>query len=93
MPILVLTAEASYHAPDDHCTVKYLAQAGAKPTHIRLADLGIKGNSHVRDAGKEQQGDRRRHRAVDREGGQGNSVAGVSPDDTLKCRPDHQPTA
>jgi pimeloyl-ACP methyl ester carboxylesterase len=47
MPILVLTAEASYHAPYDHCTVKYLAQAGAKPTHIRLADLGIKGNSHV----------------------------------------------
>ena len=47
MPILVLTAEASYHAPYDHCTVKFLQQAGAKPTHIRLADLGIKGNSHV----------------------------------------------
>jgi pimeloyl-ACP methyl ester carboxylesterase len=47
MPILVLTSEASYHAPYDHCTVKYLAQAGAKPTHIRLADLGIRGNSHV----------------------------------------------
>src|SRR5258706_3472896 len=28
MPILVLTAEASYHAPYDHCTVKYLRQAG-----------------------------------------------------------------
>jgi pimeloyl-ACP methyl ester carboxylesterase len=47
MPILVLTAEASYHAPYDRCTAKYLAQAAAKPTHIRLADLGIKGNSHV----------------------------------------------
>ena len=47
MPILVLTAEASYHAPYDHCTVKYLEQAGVKPTFIRLADLGIKGNSHV----------------------------------------------
>ena len=47
MPILVLTAEASYHAPYDHCTVKYLEQAGVKPTFIRLADRGIKGNSHV----------------------------------------------
>src|SRR5262249_43004968 len=48
MPILVLTAEASYHAPYDHCTVKYLQQAGVKPSFIRLADLGIKGNSHVK---------------------------------------------
>jgi len=47
MPILVLTAEASYHAPYDHCTVNYLRQAGVKPTYIRLADIGIKGNSHV----------------------------------------------
>ena len=47
MPILVLTAEASYHAPYDHCTVKFLQQAGVKPSFIRLADLGIKGNSHV----------------------------------------------
>ncbi|HEY7664782.1 MAG TPA: alpha/beta hydrolase [Xanthobacteraceae bacterium] len=47
MPILVLTSEASYHAPYDHCTVKYLRQAGAQPTFLRLADLGIKGNSHV----------------------------------------------
>ena len=47
MPILVLTSEASYHAPYDHCTVNYLRQAGVKPTYIRLADLGIRGNSHV----------------------------------------------
>jgi pimeloyl-ACP methyl ester carboxylesterase len=47
MPILVLSSEASYHAPYDHCTVKYLRQAGINPTFIRLADLGIKGNSHV----------------------------------------------
>ena len=47
MPIMVLTSEASYHAPYDHCTVKYLNQAGVKPTHIKLADLGIRGNSHV----------------------------------------------
>jgi pimeloyl-ACP methyl ester carboxylesterase len=47
MPILVVMGEASYHAPYDHCTVKYLQQAGARPTFMRLADLGIKGNSHV----------------------------------------------
>jgi len=47
MPILVLTSEASYHSPYDHCTVKYLQQAGVKPTAIRLADIGIHGNSHV----------------------------------------------
>jgi hypothetical protein len=27
--------------------VKFLQQAGVKPTHIKLADLGIRGNSHV----------------------------------------------
>jgi pimeloyl-ACP methyl ester carboxylesterase len=47
MPVMVLTTEASYHAPYDHCTVKFLQQAGVKPTHIKLADLGIRGNSHV----------------------------------------------
>jgi pimeloyl-ACP methyl ester carboxylesterase len=47
MPIMVLTSEASYHAPYDHCTVNYLKQAGIKPTHIKLVDLGIRGNSHV----------------------------------------------
>ncbi len=47
MPIMVLTGEASYHAPYDHGTVKYLAQAGVKATHIRLVELGIRGNSHV----------------------------------------------
>src|SRR5690242_8768642 len=47
MPILVLSSEASYHSPYDHCTVRYLEQAGVKPTFIRLADRGIHGNSHV----------------------------------------------
>ena len=47
MPVLVVTSEASYHAPYDHCTVKYLNQAGVHPTWIKLADIGIHGNSHV----------------------------------------------
>jgi pimeloyl-ACP methyl ester carboxylesterase len=46
MPILFLTAEASYHAAYDHCIVRFLNQAGVKPTWVRLADLGIRGNSH-----------------------------------------------
>ena len=47
LPILILTAEASYHAPYDHCTVKYLEQAGVHPTWIKLADAGIRGNGHM----------------------------------------------
>ena len=47
MPILILTAEASYHAPYDHCTVKYLEQAGVHPMFIKLADIGIRGNGHM----------------------------------------------
>jgi pimeloyl-ACP methyl ester carboxylesterase len=47
MPILVVTAEASYHAPYDHCTVNYLRQAGVTPYWMQLADHGIRGNSHM----------------------------------------------
>jgi pimeloyl-ACP methyl ester carboxylesterase len=47
IPVLVLTGEASYHAPYDHCTVRYLTQAGVKTTWIRLADRGIHGNGHM----------------------------------------------
>ena len=47
LPILILTAEASYHAPYDHCTVKYLEQAGLHPAWIKLADVGIRGNGHM----------------------------------------------
>jgi pimeloyl-ACP methyl ester carboxylesterase len=32
MPVMVMTSEASYHASYDHCTVKYLQQAGIKLT-------------------------------------------------------------
>ena len=47
MPILILTAEASCHAPYDHCTVKYLEQAGVRPTWTKLASAGIHGNGHM----------------------------------------------
>lgn len=47
IPILILTGEASYHAPYDHCTVKYLEQVGAHPVFTRLPDAGIHGNGHM----------------------------------------------
>lgn len=46
-PILIVTTEASYHAPYDHCTAKFLTQAGVKNTFVRLGDVGIHGNGHM----------------------------------------------
>ena len=43
---MILTGEASYHAPYDHCTSKYLAQAGVPNQHIRLETVGLRGNGH-----------------------------------------------
>jgi pimeloyl-ACP methyl ester carboxylesterase len=47
IPILILAAESSYHAVYDHCTSKYLAQAGVPNTFVRLEDVGIRGNGHM----------------------------------------------
>jgi len=47
VPILVVTSESSYHRAYDHCTVKYLEQAGVHVTWIKLADAGIHGNGHM----------------------------------------------
>ena len=47
VPVLVFAAEASYHAIYDHCTAKYLKQAGVKTDFVRLEDVGIKGNGHM----------------------------------------------
>jgi hypothetical protein len=47
IPILILAAESSYHAMYDHCTSKYLAQAGVPNTYVRLEDVGIRGNGHM----------------------------------------------
>jgi pimeloyl-ACP methyl ester carboxylesterase len=47
IPVMVMTAEASYHATYDHCTVKYLNQAGVKTEFIPLQDKGIHGNGHM----------------------------------------------
>jgi pimeloyl-ACP methyl ester carboxylesterase len=47
LPILLLTSESSFRAVDDHCTAKYLNQAGVHPTWTKLADIGIHGNGHM----------------------------------------------
>jgi len=47
VPILIVTAEASYHAAFDHLTLKFLEQAGVRPGFIRLEDIGITGNGHM----------------------------------------------
>ena len=47
IPILIVTAEASYHAPYDHCTSRFLAQAGVEHDFVRLAEAGIRGNGHM----------------------------------------------
>ena len=47
VPMLIVVAEASYHAAFDHCTAAYLTQAGVRNTFIRLEDIGIRGNGHM----------------------------------------------
>jgi pimeloyl-ACP methyl ester carboxylesterase len=47
LPILILSAEASYHAPYDHGTSNFLTQSGVKNSFIRLQDHGICGNGHM----------------------------------------------
>lgn len=42
-----MVSKSSYHAPYDHCTAKYLDQAGFKNTFLRLEDQGIRGNGHM----------------------------------------------
>ena len=47
IPVMIMASEASYHQAYDHCTAKYLTQAGVKTEYIRLQDKGIHGNGHM----------------------------------------------
>jgi pimeloyl-ACP methyl ester carboxylesterase len=47
VPVTIVTSEASYHAVFDHCTARYLHQAGVQAEFIRLADRRIHGNGHM----------------------------------------------
>ncbi|KAF4965642.1 hypothetical protein FSARC_6579 [Fusarium sarcochroum] len=47
-PILIVTGEASYHMPYEHCTAAYFRQAGCTKTElIELGTIGIHGNGHM----------------------------------------------
>ena len=45
--ILEILSQASYHAPYDHCTSKFLTAAGVPHDFVKLVDLGILGNGHI----------------------------------------------
>lgn len=47
IPVMLAVAEASYHAPYDHCTAAYLKQAGVPVAFVRLQDHGLRGNGHM----------------------------------------------
>ena len=47
VPMLIVAAEASYHAAFDHCTANYLTQAGVRNTFLRLEAAGLRGNGHM----------------------------------------------
>ena len=47
MPVAVVTGEASFRASSDHCTARFLAQAGVPNTHLRLEGAGLHGNGHM----------------------------------------------
>ena len=46
-PILIIHGEASFHAPYEHCTIKYLEQAGVHPIWLDLGKAGVHGNGHM----------------------------------------------
>jgi len=46
IPVLNVSAEASYHRPYAHCVAKWLNQAGVKTEYVRLEDVGLPGNGH-----------------------------------------------
>ncbi len=46
VPVLNVSAEASYHRPYAHCVAKWLNQAGVKTQYFNLEDVGLPGNGH-----------------------------------------------
>jgi pimeloyl-ACP methyl ester carboxylesterase len=47
IPIVIIAGEASYHAAYDHCTARYLEQAGVDNDFVRLEEVGITGHGHM----------------------------------------------
>ncbi len=47
IPIAIVSGQASYHATYDYGTSRFLTSAGVENDHIKLVDLGLKGNGHM----------------------------------------------
>jgi pimeloyl-ACP methyl ester carboxylesterase len=47
IPVLVITGEASYFDSYDALLVQILRRAGVDAEHVRLGDVGIRGNGHM----------------------------------------------
>lgn len=47
VPILIVTADASFHALYDQCTARFLIQAGVPALHMELGKEGITGTGHM----------------------------------------------
>jgi pimeloyl-ACP methyl ester carboxylesterase len=47
VPTAIISGEASFRATMDHCTSKFLTQAGVKNTHTRLENENVHGNGHM----------------------------------------------
>ena len=43
----LFTAEASLRTASDHCNALFLHQAGVKVDHVRLSEVGVRGNGHM----------------------------------------------
>jgi len=47
IPIVIVTAEASFASPGNPAAIAFFKQAGCKAEELRLADRGIHGNGHM----------------------------------------------
>lgn len=47
IPAVVVTSEASYHAPYDYWTFAFLKQAGVDAEYLPLESIGLRGNGHM----------------------------------------------
>jgi hypothetical protein len=47
IPIVIVTAEASFASPGNPGAIAFFRQAGCKAEELRLADRGIHGNGHM----------------------------------------------
>jgi hypothetical protein len=56
IPVLNVSAEASYHRPYARCVAKLLNQAGVKTEYVRLEDVGLPGNGHQMKSEKNSAG-------------------------------------